>query len=121
MHSQYDVNNSGNFVYLSLKILYGQHGVSRLFIGQQQILVPGAEPPSGDFDNDIFILPLDTNKNLKGKSLAIFTTVHDISPSDKAAVQIYLEGGVKPVAFPPVIQPISNGGLAYFPFVINFY
>ncbi|MEO8665533.1 MAG: hypothetical protein ABI462_08540 [Ignavibacteria bacterium] len=106
---------------MSIKIFYGQKAVSRIFIDKDLISIPGSVPQDFDFQDDVIGLRIGENKILNGKALAIFSTVQDISPSDKAAVQIILEGGVKKVVYPPVIQPVSNGGLAYFPFVINFY
>lgn len=121
MHTQYDVNSTGNIVSLTLKILFGHPGTTRIFVDHAQIMIPGSNPPDGDFINDIISLPIGTNSDLNGKSLAIFTTVAGVSPSGNAGVRFSLEGGVNNIDYPPLLQPVAHNKPSFFPIVVDFY
>jgi hypothetical protein len=114
MHTEYKLKNDNSAIELSLHIGYAQRGKTRLMFGTVQF----GEIRDGNFEHFV----IGDNQNLKGKSLSIYTIVHDINPGTNAtSVQIKLEGGNQPMVTPAVIKVVASGGYAYHLITINFY
>ena len=111
-----EVDSSDNII--SLNAIIGgpkQAGLTEAWIGGRRIF----KDKKGSFKNE----PIDTNKNLDGKTLSVFTVVTDSIEEDENYTEVHydLTGGVGEVHTTLSKKVSQQGDSVYYKFEVFFF